>query len=121
MIEILDILIFLLIFTLLYVLIGIIGNREMLTHVLLGLDNPKKSEITKYLNIGILISFGFLILNIIHVFLILMTWWDAPPPTWTEISVYIIFELILICGFLGYEALLTIIYHTYMKEYHLTQ
>ena len=97
------------------------GNRQMLTQVLIGLDNPKKSSIVKYINIGILISFGFLIINIIHVYLILQTWWDAPPPTWTEINVYILFQLILVCAFLGYEALLTIYYHIYMKEYHLTQ
>ncbi len=120
MVTVSDAIIFLFVFAIIYLLVGIIGNRQMLNQVLLGLDNPKKKDILKYINIGLLLSFGFLIVNIIHVFLILMTWWDAPPPLWAEISPYIIFELIFVCAFLTYEALLTVYYQLYMREYHLT-
>ncbi|MHA1894202.1 MAG: hypothetical protein ACTSX4_06865 [Candidatus Helarchaeota archaeon] len=124
MAAILDIIIYLLVFTFVYTIVGIFSNRQMLNQVLLGLDNPKKSEIIKILSLGIIISFGLLIVNLVHVFIILFNWWDdtvSVPPTWIEIFPYIITELILCCGFLIAELLIYLYYLNYMKIYHLTQ
>ena len=124
MAAILDLIIFLSFFLLIYIFIGVISNRQMLNQVLIGLDNPKKRSITNLLNISILISFGFIIIDIIHIFLIIINWWDdsvAVPPTWLEVAPYIITEFILVIGFLILEAIVIYSYQIYMKEYYLTQ
>ncbi|NHI93558.1 MAG: hypothetical protein EAX96_13810 [Candidatus Lokiarchaeota archaeon] len=124
MAAILEIVIFLLIFALIYVFAGVISNRQMLNQVLLGLDNPKKKEITNILTTALIIAFGFLILDLIHVFLIFFNWWDetvTPPATWAEVSPYVLTELILVIGFLIFELLVVLYYQNYMKEYYLTQ
>ena len=124
MAAILDLILFLSIFLLIYLFIGVIANRQMLNQVLIGLDNPKKGSITNLLNISILISFGFIIIDLIHMFLIFFNWWDdtvAVPPTWIEIAPYIVTEFILVMGFLIFEAIVVYYYQIYMKEYYLTQ
>ena len=124
MVAILDLIIFLSFFLIIYLFIGVISNKQMLNQVLIGLDNPKKRSITNLLNISILISFGFVIIDIIHIFLIIINWWDdsvAVPPTWVEVAPYIITEFILVIGFLIFEAIVIYSYQIYMKEYYLTQ